>query len=330
MTEAAANSPSIGESENARPSLSIDQAVKLDFEEPDDEEANGEVEAEPQSTSETDETVEDGQETDEPAVEGEEPAEPEEGDEAANEAKDTVITLKSGEQVPLEELKLGYMKERDYRYKTKELGEKGRSLDDMTTRVVNTANAIAQFLADQLPAEPDYSMAMSNPNEYVRQKAVYDSALARVQQVISLGQEPQKVANERSQADSEESLAAENAKLLETFPHLAKGDTQQKATARQKFFADAFDTARELGFTDEEMQGQTDHRMFKLAHYARIGLAAEQAKSKAMTKVQNAPPAPVKAKQRPVVAADVQQSRDAMKRLSKSGSIKDALLIDFD
>ncbi|WP_085032312.1 hypothetical protein [Ensifer aridi] len=322
MTDAATNSPFVGESDSGRPALTIDDAVNLDFAEPN--EANEQEEEEQQSTNATGEATEDdGQETDEPVTEGDETPESEEG-EGSNEAQDTVITLKGGEQVPLEELKLGYMRERDYRHKTQELGNKGRNLEAMTTRVANTANAIAEFLISQLPPEPSPALAMQNPGEYTRQKAMYDVALTRVQQVIDLGKEPKAVSGELTQANSEETLAAENARLLETFPHLAKDE------ARQQFFADAFGTARELGFTDEEMEGVTDHRIFKLAHYARLGLQAEQAKNKALKKVANAPPAAVKAKPNGPVNPAARKNQEAMKRLSKTGSIKDAMQIDFE
>lgn len=53
--------------------------------------------------------------------------------------------MKGGEQVPLSELKLGYMRERDYRYKTQETANKGRALEVMTTRVTNTVKGIASY-----------------------------------------------------------------------------------------------------------------------------------------------------------------------------------------
>jgi hypothetical protein len=322
MTDAATNSPFSGESDSGRPALSFDDAVNLDFAE--SSETNEPEEEEQQSTNATDEASEDGQETDDPAAESDESAEPEEEGEETNEASDTIITLKGGEQVPLEELKQGYLRESDYRRKTQELGNKGRNLEAMTTRVANTANAIAQFLVEQLPDEPDYSMAIQNPSEYTRKKAVYDAALARVHQVVSLGQEPQNVAGELSQTATEETLAAENAKLLEAFPHLSKDD------AREKFFTDAFRVGQDLGFSQDEMQKFTDHRYFKVMHYAMLGLQAEQAKNKALTKVANAPPAAVKAKPNGAVNPQARKNQDAMKRLAKTGSIKDAMSIDFE
>ncbi|RVG96700.1 hypothetical protein CN221_11150 [Sinorhizobium meliloti] len=321
MTEAAANSPFVGESENARPSLSLDDAANLNFAEP--EEANEQEEEEQQSASETGETTEDGQETDETAAESDEPAESEQ-DEAANEAEDIVVTLKGGEQVPLEELKLGYMRDRDYRHKTMDLGKRSSSLEAMSTRVASTANAIAEFLIQQLPQEPSRALAIQNPNEYTRAKAVYDSALEQVQRLIDMSAEPKNVAGELNNAVTEETLAAENAKLLEAFPHLVKDD------AREKFFSDAFKVGEDLGFSQDEMQGFTDHRYFKVMHYAMLGLQAEQARGKALNKVNNAPPATPKAKPNGAVNPQARKNQDAMKRLSKTGSIKDAMSIDFD
>ncbi|MDW9814937.1 hypothetical protein GOB25_07620 [Sinorhizobium meliloti] len=321
MTDAATNSPFTGESDSGRPALSFDDAVNLDFAE--SSETNGEEEEEQQSTNATDEANEDGQETDEPATEGDESNEPGEGDET-NEAQDTIITLKGGEQVPLEELKQGYLRESDYRRKTQELGNKRGTLEAMTTRVASTATAIAEFLIQQLPPEPSRALAIQNPNEYTRQKAVYDSSLEQVQRLIDMSAEPKKVGDELTTAATEETLAAENTKLLEAFPHLVKDD------AREKFFADAFKVGQDLGFSQDEMQGFTDHRYFKVMHYAMLGLQAEQAKNKAMKKVANAPPAAVKAKPNGPMNQKARQNQDAMKRLAKTGSIKDAMSIDFE
>ncbi|RVM15096.1 hypothetical protein [Sinorhizobium meliloti] len=321
MTDAATNSPFVGESDSGRPALTIDDAANLDFAE--SSETNEQEEEEQQSTNATDEASEDGQETDNPAAAGDESNEPGEGDET-NEAADTIITLKGGEQVPLEELKQGYLRESDYRHKTMDLGKRSSSLEAMSTRVASTANAIAEFLIQQLPQEPSRAMAIQNSNEYTRAKAVYDSALEQVQRLIDMSAEPKNVAGELNNAVTEETLAAENAKLLEAFPHLVKDD------AREKFFSDAFKVGEDLGFSPDEMQGFTDHRYFKVMHYAMLGLQAEQARGKALNKVNNAPPATPKAKPNGAVNPQARKNQDAMKRLSKTGSIKDAMSIDFD
>lgn len=320
-TDATTNSPFVGESDSARPALSIDDAANLDFAEP--EEANEREEDKGQSENATDEAQQ-GQEADEPAPEGDEPQDAENGEEAANDAPDTVITLKGGEQVPLEELKLGYMRERDYRHKTQDIGNKSRNLDSLTARVTATVNAVADFLFQQLPEEPTYQLAVSNPTEFTRKKAIYDAQLAQVRSIIDMSAEPKKVAEELSAGANDELLSAESEKLAEAFPQTLKDE------GRAKFFNEAFETARELGFSDQEMKGITDHRMFKLAHYARIGLAAEQAKGKALSKVTAAPPVTPNPRQNGATNRQVQKSKEAMQRLSKTGSIKDAMAIDFD
>ncbi|QIG74511.1 hypothetical protein EVC10_003 [Rhizobium phage RHph_Y25] len=318
---------SVVESQSVEPSTDLNNPENLNFLDSDEEEQNNQAEGEPGIESETDEAVEDGQESDdtqeqqpddEPEADGEEPE--------AKEADDAVVvTLKGGEQVPLEELKLGYMRDRDYRHKTQETANKGKSLDEMTARVVRTVDAIAAHLAGMLPEEPQPTLAIQNPNEYTRQKAIYDSAMAQVNAIIRLANDPKDVAAKRSKEEEDALIAANDEALARSFPQ-----TRKSAEERKKFFDQAFETARDLGFTDEELRGQIDHRYFKLAYYARLGLQAEQAKSKALAKVASAPPAVAIGKAKGAAAQQARANQEAMKKLSKTGSIKDAMSIDFD
>ena len=84
----------------------------------------------------------------------------------------------------------------------------------------------------------------------------------------------------------------------------------------------------EMGFTAQELQQATDHRLFKLAHWARKGMAAEKARAAAKAKAQAAPPvAPHKPGQGARAASG---NAEAMRKLSRTGSLKDALAVDFD
>lgn len=320
-----ANLPT-GGSKTAEPSTDLNNPENLNFLDSDDEEQNTQTEGEEGIESETDEASEDGQESDD-TEQQEDPDAEADGDEPDAEEKDepVVVTLKGGEQVPLEELKLGYMRDRDYRHKTQETANKAKSLEEMTTRVTRTVDAIANHLAGMLPEEPQPTLAIQDPSEYTRRKAIYDSALAQVNQIIHLANEPKEVGNKLTKQQEDEIVAFNDAKLAEAFPQ-----TRKSPEERKKFFEQTFQTARDLGFTDEEMRGQIDHRYFKLAHYARIGLEAEQAKGKAMAKVQAAPPAVAKGKAKGPAAAQARANQDAMKKLSRTGSIKDAMSIDFD
>lgn len=323
-----ANLPSTGGgSKTADPSTDLNNPENLNFLDSDEEEQNNQPSGDEGIEPETDEASEDGQESDDP--EQQEEADPEaEGDEPDGEEKDepVVVTLKGGEQVPLEELKLGYMRERDYRQKTQETANKSRSLEEMTTRVTRTVDAIANYLAGMLPEEPQHVLAIQRPDEYTRQKAIYDQALSQVNTIIRLANEPKEVQTKLTKEQEDEQIAFNDAELARSFPQ-----TRKSPEERKKFFEQAFQTARDIGFSDEELKGQIDHRMFKLAHYARLGLQAEQAKEKALKKVAQAPVAPVaNGKSKGQATAQARANQDAMKRLVKTGSIKDAMSIDFD
>lgn len=303
--------------DSAEPSDALDNPANLNFGEPDEDQANEEVEQTGTETdSETDAPVEDGQEAEEPAdgtgaEEGVQPAE----------AKDDAVVDVAGEKLPISELKAGYQRQADYTRKTQELGNKRRDLEALSTRVTASVDAIADLLVKQIPPAPDASLAMTDPAKYVADKAMHDAMMAQVASVIEQAQAPKEAVNKLTQEQRSELIASENAKLAEAFPQTAKPET------RKQFFQGAMSAASELGFTADEIGNALDHRFYKLAHYAQLGMAAEKAKAKATQKVANVPPM---AQQKRQVPAKIRANQDAMKRLAKSGSIHDALDIDFE
>ncbi|KSV89765.1 hypothetical protein [Sinorhizobium sp. GL28] len=313
MTNDSANLP-FGGSKTVDPATGFDDA-DLDFWEPEDE-ANLEL-------GEANEHGADDRGYDDPAHPDDEPADPDE-DAAANDDADFLVVLKGGEEVPFSELKLGYMRDRDYRHKTQDIANRGRALEGMANRVAQSANAFANLIASQIPPEPPEHMAALDPDGYRRQWALHQVGLNRIDEILSIAEAPATVVDALSEAASDEQLQAENAKLVEAFPETADDE------GRLSFFAGAFDVAEALGFSEAEVREVTDHRLFKLAHYARLGLAAEQAKKRAMSKLNRAPA--TVARPRPAARAEQapRQSREAMQRLSKSGSIRDAMGVDFD
>ena len=314
MIEATVN-PDSG-NDSAEPSDALDNPENLNFAEP-EEQANQEVEQSGTETdSETDAPVEDGQEAEETA----DNTETEEGTQPA-EVKDDVIVDVAGEKLPLSELKAGYQRQADYTRKTQELGNKRRDLEALSTRVTASVNAIADLLVKQIPAAPDPSLAMTDPGKYVADKAMHDAMMAQVAAVIEQAQAPKEAVNTLTQEQRAELLQSENAKLAEAFPQTAKPET------RKKFFDDVTRVASELGYSQSDLEGVTDHRMFKLAYYAKLGMDAEKAKAKAAQKVANVPPMAQQKRQAP---AQVRANQDAMKRLAKTGSIHDAMAIDFE
>ncbi|MET4687124.1 hypothetical protein [Sinorhizobium fredii] len=317
MTHDSANPPS-GGSKTIVGSHEPASFDKLDFREPHeaklpDEEQDGLDR----------ETIEDVHEPDDPAGEGDEPILADE-EEANDEVENTIVTLEGGEEVSFEELKLGYMRDRDYRHKTQDLANRERMLESMSSRVAVAANAVAELISAQIPPNPSEELRLHDPETYQRQWALHQAGLAQLARVMALGEGPAAVAAELQTAASEKRLEAENAKLLEAFPQTGQDE------GRQAFFADAFEAARELGFSDEEIREVVDHRLFKLAHYARLGLLAERTRAKALQKVAVAPAAAPRMKAKNQAQRQQRESREAMRRLVRSGSIHDAMAVDFE
>lgn len=317
-----------GGSDNAQPSDALDNPDNLNFWEPsDEEEPTPEVEEDGIDPDSEPDEPEDGQEADEPdTADGEETeTEGEEGEEPdAPEIKDDVTVTVNGKKLALSELKLGYMRETDYRHKTQELGNKRRDLEALSNRVTTSVNAIAELLTATLPKRPDDALALTDPQRHYREMTLHNSAMAKVAEVINKANEPKAAVEALTKEQRAELLQSENAKLAEVFPQTATPE------GRKKFFESASSVARELGYSNEEIAQVADHRMFALAHFARIGMQAEAAKAKAKQKVANVPPVAPAKRQPGKVASKVAKNREAMKRLARTGSIHDAMAIDFD
>lgn len=327
MTGEPTNLPS-GGSDNAQPSDALDNPDNLNFWEPsDEEEPPPEVEEDGIDPDSEPDEPEDGQEADEPdTADGEETeTEGEEGEEPdAPEIKDDVTVTVNGEKLALSELKLGYMRETDYRHKTQELGNKRRDLEALSNRVTQSVNAIAELLTASVPPMPDQALALTDPQKHYRMKVLHDTAMAKVAEVINKANEPKSALHQITKEQIEELRAAEDTLLAEAFPAAA-------TEAGKKAFKDkATEAALQLGFSKEDLDNVVDHRLFKLAHYARIGLAAEAAKAKAKQKVANVPPVAPAKRQPSTNASKARRNQEAMKRLNNLGSIEAALAVDWE
>ncbi|MGN6535203.1 MAG: hypothetical protein ACTHKQ_05660 [Mesorhizobium sp.] len=324
MTGESDNLPA-GGTDTALQSLTLDDAANIDFRDPDED--TEEVEQDQQSEEVTDE-ADDSQEADETTAEEDDETETEDegtADEADKpEPEDDVTVTVNGERLALSALKAGYMRQADYTRKTQAVSTKEKSLDALTARVNQSVDAIADFLSKQIPEAPDPSLAWSNPAEFVQRKAMHEAAMSQVNAILSQAGEVKEVGNTLTAEKRAELLRSENALLAEAFPQT------KIAESRKKFFDNAYGAASELGWTESEMKGVTDHRMFKLAHYAALGLKAEKAAQKAKQKVLNVPPVTPQKRPQGANAAKVAKNKDAMKRLARSGSIEDAMSIDFE
>lgn len=247
----------------------------------------------------------------------EEPAEPEEAEPEAP----AQISLPDGTQVTLDEAVKGYLRQADYTRKAQEVSQKRQALEADLQIVSGITEAFIDHLTKMVPPSPDPAMALRDPTGYVRAKATYDAAMAQVQQLIEIGKKPKEIGEKLNATDKQSLVAQENALLAERFPVVA---TPQ---GRQKFFESAATAAQELGFSMDELSGVTDHRMFALAHWANEGLKAAKARETARAKVANVPPSTPR---KPGQPAQANRNTDAMRKLARSGSIRDAMRVDWE
>ncbi len=311
-----------GGSDNAHPSDALDTALDAMFDEGETEasnsdEANG---ADATDGTETDDALaENGEETgDEGETEGE-------GDELDPDAE-TLVTLADGTEVSLKELKGGYLRQGDYQKKTQEVSNLRREAEAKATAITQQQQAFSQqhtqlqttldglvdYLANRLPEEPSTTLAMTNPAEYTRQKAMYEAAVGELQTILATKEQVNEQGQRVAYQQHQERLQAEHSALLKAFPHIT---SQEKL---DDFNKGALDTAVSLGFTPEEYATVVDHRMFKLAHYAKIGLKAIEQQKLGKKKLDKAPAIT------PGRNRTVSPPTKALQNFKKTGSVKDA------
>lgn len=324
MDSESTNLPS-GGSDNARPSddlsksLNLDDAASLDidFGDEDDEDQGTEPEqADTDPESETDEP-DDGREADAEADDAEEGEEPDASAAAS-------ITLSDGTKLTLDEVEKGFMRERDYRHKTQELGNARRNVADLQARLEKVSETVVDFLAKAIPPAPDPALMVSDPLRHYQEMQAHQSGMQQVQALLEQANAAKEVGKALTAEQQQETVARERAALLEKLPHL-----RDKAKM-EKFAQSIAPFAQQMGFSSEELAGLTDHRMIHVLHYAMRGMEAEKARQTVKDKVAKAPPVsapPKAAKQATGNSARQQQLRE---RFRKTGSIHDAAKLDWD
>ena len=292
-----------GRTDNATLSES-DTPETWDYYDPDEDQDTVEADAEG-----TDEGPDEGDNTQEAEDQ------PDEAEEADKSDEPVLVTLDGGAQVTLDDLKKGYLRQADYTRKAQELSNRRSALEADSQRLEGITQAFIDHLSSMIPAEPSPALALTDPNRYTAQQAQYDAAVAQVQKLIEIGSKPKEIRDALAQTDHRARIEAENQSLAAMFPKTAT------PKGREEFFRDVSQVAAEIGFTEQEIRSVVDHRVFALAHWAK-------ARGKAREKVEKAPPAtPRKPGQ---TAARANRNAEAMRKLARSGSISDAMAVDWE
>lgn len=313
-------------SDSAVPSDALDSPSALNFWEPEEDQVKPELQ---DQGIETDREPAEVNDQEAENVDQETQAAEDQSDEAKAETPaepedSVVIAMPTGEKLELKELKNGYMRDRDYRHKTTDIANRRRELEAHSTRVTQAVDAVSELLMAQVPKAPDPSLTLTDPLAFIQQKALHDQGMERISSIIDKANSVKAVTNTLSQEQQSEIVQSEIAKLYEAFPQTRTPEGQRK------FFDASVGAAKELGFSDAEIGAINDHRMFKVAYYANLGLKAEAARSKAAQKVVNVPPVATQRRPAGPNAAKQRANQEALSKLNRTGSISDAMAVDFD
>lgn len=276
---------------------------------------------------EAENTLEEGEELGEPEDEGQAEEEPELPTAPAFTALDAKVKLDDGTEMTVSDLIKGNLRERDYRQKTAEIAEQRRSYETRNTQIQQLEQQMAgdrefmvALLQSIMPQKPDPSMFSIDPMGYGEQKAYYDARKEQFDYLISQTQQ----ADARKQTEETERLKtlrnSEWEATLDKMPEL------KDATRLNSFVREISHHGAEYGYTPQELsQVGLDHRQVLVLRDAIAWRKLQASKSKAVAKAEGRPPVQ-RGGTRPTPAMQTaRDTRAAMDRLTKTGSIKDGV-----
>jgi hypothetical protein len=256
------------------------------------------------------------------------------GDEDADEAPTAAQTFRvkvDGEEVevPLDELLKGYSRTADYTRKTQAIAEARKAAEvemaqarEERQRYAQTLQVLEAQLKAAQPPEIDWDrLYQENPVEWVRQRE-----LVRTRQEQQAWVENQRRALAEKQAleeqqVAEQTLEVERAKLLEQLPEWRDAAKARAEKAKIVSYA-----TEKLGFTTEEISDLYDAR-------AVLALRKAMLYDEVMSRQQNLRPKiqqkakPMKAGVSVPVTTKSVKSREALSKLQRSGSTRDAAAV---
>lgn len=227
------------------------------------------------------------------------------------------------EKLPIKELKLGYMRQKDYQVKTaevarqrEELGNSVRQgIESERTQYANTLQQLQATLSDLVAPElknVDWNdLASNNPFEYVRLSNRRD----QVNQALASVATKQQELKGKTEADQRQAAAATARKTWDTL-------TNDIAGWNDDLYQLSLKASEAVGFTTNETGKWLDARAIKLLHKAYLYDQLKAGKAPADKKVVTVPKAIVPGAAS-AATKQTQQKTNALERLRKTGKLDD-------
>lgn len=237
------------------------------------------------------------------------------------------------EEVTVDELRSGYMRQRDYTLKTQELSKERETFSSETTQkrqVIDTtlnelgviAQQMVQRLVDQDQRTDWNQLKQTDPESYAvrvaertESRELLRHALAKANQIREQQQQEQ---TKKQQAEFEARRKTEESKLALVIPEWSD---PVKARAEKTELAKHL---LERGFTEDEVESLADHRIVVLAREAMLHRRTQEARRKAEGDKRVEAKAPASAAVSKPNAGQSQTFERAQSKFAKTGSIEDA------
>lgn len=325
------DNPAQSGTDSTQTSTDFDNPENWDYYDPDDEKQDNEAipaakgtEGEPDDSDETaEQSAANEDETEEAAPEDESEGE----QETKEDVLEVLVPMPDGEKIPVSELRNGYMRQSDYSRKTQDLSQRVQWVDSRAHFIASQAEAAVSFLEQTMPPRPDPSLAHTNTPMYLAQERLheawvqhYNAAMGQAEQARAVQSE---VMGAQQQQVTQEQLQSEFERLIQKMPKMADPKFQEDFIKRS---APVFEAA---GLHPDSARGISEAAHLFIVNYAIKGFEAEKAMKVAKAKVANVPPAAPQ-KRMPGKTGTAVKNREAMNRLSRSGSIHDAVNVDWD
>lgn len=254
-------------------------------------------------------------------------ADPEQEDqEPAQESAPVKIKLDDGSEITLDEAKKGYLRQSDYTRKSQGLAAEARQFQaereqfsEFQRQTQLMQEQAATLIQAVMPARPDPRMLETDPFEYQKQRANWESWQEWAQTVSTNQQRLKAEEEKRFSTERDNFLREQDRRLIEARPELKdKSKRDELLNNMLSTLPDAF------GFDPDEIRETTDHRLVLALEAAAKWVALQKQKPAVMAKAKDAP-----AVQKPGARPSPEQSKAriaAMKtqRLRQTGRVEDA------
>ncbi|MDA7435907.1 hypothetical protein N8630_02600 [Synechococcus sp. AH-601-C19] len=229
------------------------------------------------------------------------------------------------ETVTIDQLKQSYSGQSAINKRFQEVAEARKQIEQKEAEISQMSQMLTQMNAQaqqqgfmSQPQLPDHTLAESDPISYMEQRAKYDADMQSYQQQQMQMQQLQQ--QQRRQADEQhQSFVAEQAEIIRgKIPELA--DPAKSQTHWQSLMG----SAKEYGFSDEEIAATADARYIQMANDAMKFRRIVANRKKAEAKGKNVKPV-VKAGAKRVADPEGSLKRKQFQKLQKTGRMEDAI-----